>query len=210
MWYVEEFLLPSLEEQGAENVSVWLDDRGMGCLSSCMEAFASCSGDGGTWHLQDDVLLCRDFAERCRDLDARGVVYGFCCRQFGDNPKIRGEVYMPDTWHSFQCVRIPDAWARGCADWYFSGAWHESPSDELELLEAKNSGDDTFFREFLLCRHGRGTAYNAAPSLVEHVDLLLGGSVVNVWRGFWARSDLWEDEELVAELRRAIKRRKQP
>ena len=207
MWYVEEFLLPALCEQGMDmtDVTVRVDSEGLGNLESCMRAFEACEGDGGTWHLQDDVLIARDFVERCRGHDF-GVVYGFCCRQFNDNPRITGEVYMPDAWHSFQCVRIPDAYARDCAAWYRSRAWEtESPSDELGILESHRSGDDTFFREYLLCRHGPETAFNMKPNLVEHVDTLLGGSIVNVWRRSFARSALWDDEELVEDLRRAIK-----
>ena len=67
MWYVEGFLLPELKRQGADEVEVWNDTEGKGNLRACMEAFAARgTGDEGTWHIQDDVLLCRDFVERCR------------------------------------------------------------------------------------------------------------------------------------------------
>ena len=118
MWYVEEFLYPSLRDQGcpADDIEIWNDTEKKGNLQSCMESFAAREGDGGTWHLQDDVLLCRDFYKRCQELDD-GVVYGFCCARFNDDPQQRGKVHQPDMWHSFQCVRIPDAYARECAEW---------------------------------------------------------------------------------------------
>ena len=81
MWYVNEFLVPSLEAQGADNIEIWNDTEHQGNLAACMESFATRKGDGGTWHLQDDVLICRNFVERCRDLDD-GIVFGFCCRNF--------------------------------------------------------------------------------------------------------------------------------
>ena len=87
LWYVENYLIPSIDG----DVSVWVDDKGLGNLQSCMAAFASCKG-GETWHLQDDVLLCRDFKERTEGLE--GVVFGFCCEQFEDDPALIGRVYQ--------------------------------------------------------------------------------------------------------------------
>ena len=81
MWYVQEFLAPALQAQGADEIEIWNDAEGRGNLASCMASFAARTGDGGTWHIQDDVLPCRDFVERCRQND-EGVVYGFCNEQF--------------------------------------------------------------------------------------------------------------------------------
>lgn len=206
MWYVEGFLVPMLREQGADDIEIWNDTEKKGNLTACMEAFAARTGDGGTWHLQDDVLPCRRFVERCEELDA-GVVYGFCCRNFGDRLDACGRVYVPDAWNSFQCVRIPDAWARECAEWVTSEAWKdESTLPELPILRKVNRGDDTFFHEFMNARHGTETAYNVAPNLVEHIDWLLGGSVLNQWRDYLARAEYWEDYILLAEARAKIAR----
>lgn len=209
MWYVNNWLVPNLLAQGAapEEIRIWNDAEGKGNLKACMESFSAMEGDGGTWHIQDDVLPCRDFVQRIREHD-EGVVYGFCCRHFTDDPDQRGRVYVEDAWHSFQCVRIPDAWARGCAEWFFSGAWRDVATAEMEILYKQNSGDDTFFRNYLLDRHPYDMALNLAPNLVEHVDFLIGGSEVNKYRGFWARSDFWEDEELVDEFRAQMKARR--
>ena len=62
MWYVEEFLAPNLRSQGAE-VEIWNDVQGIGNLYACMESFKRRLGDGATWHIQDDVLPCRDFVK---------------------------------------------------------------------------------------------------------------------------------------------------
>lgn len=110
MWYVDEFLVPSLQAQGATDIEIWNDTEKKGNLFACMESFASRIGNGGTWHLQDDVIICHDFVERCEEHD-EGVVFGFACRNFGDRLDAYGEVYAPDAWNSFQCVRIPDQWA---------------------------------------------------------------------------------------------------
>lgn len=208
MWYVDQFLVPSLRSRGVEP-RIWNDEAGLGCLEICMAAFAAVEGDGDTWHIQDDVLLCRDFVRRAEDFPAGEVVYGFACEYFLDDPDLHGTVYVPDAWHSFQCVRIPDAWARECAEWYYSGAWQrESDNPELEILKIANKGDDTFFREFLLCRHGEGTVINAKPNLAEHVDLLLGGSVLSQYRDYRAVAHWWDDNDLTAQLRAELKARR--
>lgn len=208
MWYVEGFLIPALEAQGAGSIEIWNDEDHMGCLRSCMEAFAARTGDGGTWHIQDDVLISADFVRTARQYDD-GVVCGFACAYFTDDVEQTGRVYMPDAWHSFQCVRIPDPWARECAEWYFSGAWQaESLDPDLPALEAANKGDDGFFREFLLCRHGEGTVVNLKPNIVEHVDLLLGGSVLHPWREYRATAHWWTENDLTAQLRAELKARR--
>ena len=204
MWYVNNFLIPDLRAQGVEEIRVWCDTERKGNLRACMEAFSSCEGDGGTWHLQDDVLICRDFAERCAEYD-EGLIYGFACANFDDRLEAFGHVYVEDAWHSFQCVRIPDRYARECAEWVLSGAWQtESASAELPILWQLGKGDDTFFHEFILSRCRTETAYNMKPNLVEHVDWIVGGSVLHPWRDYLARAAYWEDPELVKELKQRM------
>lgn len=202
MWYVEGFLAPELRRQGAE-VEVWNDVNGLGNLDSCMESFARIRGDEATWHIQDDVLPCRDFVERCRKYD--GIVFGFCCEQFEDDPRQTGRVHLPDSWHSFQCVRIPNANARECAEWVRSGKWQqESPDPNLPILRKLNKGDDSFFRGYLNCRHPAEMITNAKPNLVEHVDWLVGGSILSEYRDFLPRAHYWDDEERIRELKKLL------
>ena len=207
MWYVEEFLVPELREQGAEDIEIWCDTERRGNLKACMDSFVARKGDGGTWHIQDDVLPCRDFVKRCREHD-EGLVYGFACRNFGDRLDAFGEVYVLDAWNSFQCVRIPDAYARECAAWVRSEKWRgESPSPALPKLWELGQGDDSFFHAFMSCRHPRETAENLKPNLVEHIDWLLGGSSIQRWRDYLARAEFWEDETLIDEMRTRIRER---
>ena len=205
LWYVEDFLMPELRRQGAESIDVFVDRVKLGNLDACMQSFRHCEGYGGTWHIQDDVLPCRDFVKRCREYESDGVVYGFCNEQFLDDPEMTGRVRVSDVWHSFQCVRIPDAYARECAEWFYSNGWHKSTLPELVILRGQHRGDDTFFREFLKLCHGDESFTNAAPNLVEHVDWIIGGSIISPWRGYLARAYYWEDEELVKELKEAVR-----
>lgn len=207
MWYVNGFLLPSLLAQGAD-VEVWNDELTKGNLKSCVESFQARKGDGVTWHIQDDVLVCRDFVKRCEEITG-GVAYGFANERFTDDVTQIGLVDVCNSWHSFQCVRIPDAYARECAEWITSGEWEQNASAELKAVFRGNMGDDTFFREFMLAKHINDTVTNVAPNLVEHVDFLIGGSILNKMRCFWPRAHYWEDEELVNELRVQMKLMKQ-
>lgn len=206
MWFVNEFMIPALQAQGAEQIEIWNDTEHRGNLDACLDAFASREGNGGTWHLQDDVLPCRNFVTRCRDLDD-GVVFGFCCRNFGDRIDAFGQVYAPDAWNSFQCVRIPDSYARECACWVRSMRWKkESPAPELPILWQLGKGDDTFFHEFLQCCYPAEIVENVKPNLVEHVDWIIGGSTLQ-WRDYIARAEYWDDEDLIDALREQIKAR---
>jgi hypothetical protein len=208
LWYVEGFLIPELLRQGLreDEVEVWLDGRHgerRGNLLSCMDSFAARKGEGaeGTWHIQDDVLPCRDFVQRCQAHDD-GVVYGFCCEQFRDDPAQTGFVYPADMWHSFQGLRIPDELARECAAWFF-----EYASLEPMYYENTKTGkmDDSFFHEFMETKHAADRVYNMRPCLVEHVDRLIGGSLLNEWREYWARAT-WFDESRVDELREWLRK----
>jgi len=193
LWYVERYLAPSLVEQGLEPV-IWNDAEGYGCLASCLRSFRSAQCE---WHLQDDVLIARNFAELAHKYDS-GVVAGFCFAQSGDDSGCVGRVYAPDLWHGFPCVRVPIDYALAYCDWV-DGPDH----DEREWYAIKhNKGDDFLFHEWHDKFHAREMVVNAV--MVEHVDWLIGGSVVNDWRGYICRNDLWTDEALVDELRERL------
>ena len=205
LWYVREILLPELERQGAD-VSVWTDRERKGNLVSCMEAFATCAGDGDTWHLQDDVLPARDFADRAMELEGvNGIICGFVNEVGGPDCNLRGNVIPADMWYSFPCIRIPNELARECAQWFLGGAWKNEAQAIGEALFGSGRGDDWFFKEFMEICHPVDPVLNLTPCLVEHVDWLIGGSMVSAWRGFCARAVYWDDEELVEDLKQRIK-----
>ena len=200
MWYVEGWLVPELRRQGADEVEVWNDSEGLGNLAACMASFAARTGDGGTWHIQDDVILARDFVQRAREHD-EGVVYGFCCEAFTDDPRQTGRVSVADAWHSFQCVRIPDAYARECAAWLETDGTAQT---DYPLWIRSGKMDDSVFRTYLIEKHARETVENLKPCLVDHVDFIVGGSILSPWRGYLARATFWEDEDMVRELKKSV------
>ena len=183
MWYVQNFMIPQLREQGYEGEQIFLDDRKLGNLEACLQAFEQLPDEGGTWHLQDDLLLAKDFVKRAGAWKGH-VANGFCCIPFHDSPWTPGTVYMPDLWHSFQCIYIPNRIAKEFAAWIRAGLWIESPNQDLPAIIRANKGDDTLFREFLFCRYPGETCYNFKPNLVEHIDWLIGGSTLST-SGKW-------------------------
>lgn len=204
MWYVEGFLKPSLLAQGIreDEIRVLCDVERRGNLWACAERLRQAGTmPGGTWHLQDDVLICRDFAERARAED-HGIAWGFACQNFGDSRDYAGEVPAVFAWHSFQCVRLPNELAAEWVEWLE----REAPNTQT-YAEKISTGkcDDELLRFFLRDKHGDMRVRNLSPCLVEHVDWLIGGTVLNPLRRLKLnRAMCWEDEALVEELREAL------
>ncbi len=208
MWYVRDFLVPALRAQGIGDgeIRVWQDWTGAGNLLSCVDCFRACGLlPEGAWHLQDDVLPSRRFAELARAND-EGVVCGFCNEDFGPDAAVKGTAPVPFMWNGFQCVRVPAETAEEFARWFYTEAQRRPGAYQRYIAERKY--DDTFWRDFMQEWHGDGTVLNLAPNIVEHVDWLIGGSVINKGRlKQQYRSAYWEDEDLVEELGRKISAR---
>jgi hypothetical protein len=199
LWYVEEYLIPSMLEQGIAkaDITVYNDKDKEGNLRACMNAFKSCPDDlEGTWHLQDDVIICRDFRKRTEMYD-NGLVCGFSSKLYdGDIKEKRGAVPRVRMWFSFPCIRIPNKWARWCADWvlkYIIG------NPVYRQYWEKGVNDDWAFRQYLKEFQKDCVALNIMPNLVDHVDYLLGGGSGGT-RKDSCRSQYWEDDDLVEEL----------
>lgn len=206
MWYVEEFLIPSMISQGIREaeIDIRCDTEGKGNLLSCMESFRDCGErPGGTWHLQDDILICRDFAQRTKE--AEGIVCGFGCRNFGPSMQQRGRVPMRFMWYSFQCIHLPNDLAGECAKWFFEDAQYRSIY-QSQIVDKKH--DDWFFREFMLEKHQDRWVTNLSPNLVDHIDHLIGGTIINRQRRIQVnRAEFFRDGDLVDELEEKIKHR---
>lgn len=196
LWYVNKYLIPSMVKQGIQKDQIRVYcDSGIGCLESCMEAFKSVGNNyEGTWHLQDDVIVCHDFKEQTEKLD-NGIVCGFCCKY--DNPEDTGIVPVQKMWWSFPCIRIPNNIAYECATWYYRYLKGNTIYDEY-LKSGVN--DDWVFRHYVWDYYKDMAALNLVPNLVDHIDYLIGGTVNSSKRIVQIRSKYWEDEYLVNQL----------
>ncbi len=174
LWYVHQFLVPSLKAQGIDDIDIFLDSNHLGCVYACMKAFSMCEGSGHTWHLQDDVVIADNFKELAESYDwFNGIVCGICTR-YDDGKK--ENFNNPATernqmWLSFPCIRIPDQLASGCA---FN--FYHSKSGVYDKWKRTNRGDDMVFRTYLKKCVPDAPYINAKPNLVDHVDYLLGWS----------------------------------
>ena len=198
LWYVQEHLIPSMVAQGIprENIDIYNDEKGEGNLRACLNAFAMCEGDGGTWHLQDDVCICKDFKERTEWYD-HGLVCGFSSLLYDGNIEAKkGAVSRENMWFSFPCIRIPNEWARECAKWVSEQI---IGNPVYEKYWKKGVNDDWCFRQYLGAFHKDCVALNIMPCLVDHVDYLLGGGSGGK-RSRPVRAQYWDSPELVKEL----------
>ena len=204
MWYVDEYLIPSMEAQGIskENIYVWCDEQGLGNLRATMKSFSEIPmNDDGIWHMQDDVVISSRF-KQMTDKYNEGIVCGFCSRY--SEGKQEGLANIRRMWYSFPCIRLPNKLTRECSKWFYHSAIFD-PQYKSWVDSRKH--DDEFFKEFLRRKHSDITAFNLAPNIVEHVDYLLGGSVVNPNRGEPAVSLYWDEPEIISELENKIKER---
>lgn len=209
MWYVTGYLVPSLIAQGLKrsDITVWNDGKRVGCLQACLDSFASCNGDGSTWHLQDDVLICHDFVEQITEMEDYDydVICGFCHTLFEPfNRPMVGDVPSLFMFNSFPCIRITNSYAREFVRWFYDDARHRP---EYQNWVQSGKHDDSLWHDFVTECHPHDRVYNVAPALVEHVDWLIGGSSVNEWRGYICRASYWEDEYLVEQLKRKLAHR---
>lgn len=206
LWYVKEYLLPSMYEQGIkeEDIIVWNDYSGKGNLISCIESFMSVpNDDDGIWHLQDDIIICRDFKKRTEELDT-GIVCGFCC-EYDPDVNSAGVVRIINMWWSFPCIRIPNKYAREFAEWFEA---RKDNDFEIIHLAKKNKNDDLLFRYWLERNYITERAICVKPNLVDHIDYLIGGTSINHHRGDKIiKSPCFEDIDLVYALKEKLEER---
>lgn len=194
MWYVMQFIVPSMKEQGITDIRIACDNDHVGNLESYMQSFKSMKGDGGIWHMNDDIIISRQFRTMTEFLD-EGIVCGFTCMPTTQS----GFVKPVDMWWSFPCIRIPNKLARECAEWFYAIGRHQFPDHAATGRE-----DDWFFKEFLKANYPDIEILNLRPCLVDHIDYLIGGSSLFGWCNQY-RAKYFDDQDLVDDLEQRIK-----
>lgn len=207
MWYVDDFLMPDLLRHRIDekDIDVFIDTGHQGTLESCMKSFLTVpNDDGGIWHLQDDILVCRRFKSRTEALDD-GIVCGIATKYDRERSGYLGEVPLHKMWYSFPCIRIPNKVAIGFATWYYKYIKH---NPIYKHLVKTKKHDDVFFRmyieDYYNDKEDEIKITNASPNLVEHVDWLIGGSTINLHRDDTVRALYFDDDELVEGLKNVL------
>lgn len=195
-WYVDEFLVPSLKEQGIENISIY-EDKNNNELLAFFSSLKDISCD--TWHLQDDIIISSKFSERIQGYAEDEIVCAFSSMYDKNNSP--GEHKTVDEMrYSFPCIRIPYEIAKYSANWFFNYAMNEN---EYRIVINSGRQDDNMFKEALKDYREDVNIINLAPNLVEHIDYLIGGSLVNVQRDrdIQVKSRFWDEIELEEKLK---------
>ena len=204
LWYVDNYLIPSMLAQGIkeEDIYNYIDTKHEGNLVSwvvsCHKSYEMW-GEQNVWHLQDDVIICRDFKERTEQLESQdGIVCAFTCCY--DEANIAPGLGTPKNhmWWSFPCIRIPNKIAKEMAVWADIYVWRDS---QFGFWIRRKKGDDLIFKVFVESYYPNEPVLNLAPNLVDHIDYLLGGSTVNKQRTQAnVRSLYFDDTDLVNDL----------
>ena len=209
MWYVNDYLIPSMKEQGISDsqIIIWEDKDHKGNLESFMQ---SCKWIGehenyirGIWHMQDDVVISKRFRE-LTDSHNFGVSQGFSnLKCDASNLNMLGIVPPSAAWLSFPCIRIPNLYAKQLAEWYYGDV---IPNGRYKEWVAEGKNDDAMWKKFMCETHPNENCFNFIPNVVDHVDYLIGGSIANTQRepddirtGYW-----FEDNGEVAELKKKL------
>lgn len=200
-WYVDEYLVPSLIEQGIEkeNILIYNDDKKEGCLKSFIESSKMIDTVArGTWHLQDDIIISSNFKEITEEFD-KGIVCGFCSYYSKDLPM--GIRPVNKMWYSFPCIRIPNAVLKGFIKWLQSA----TIQTKYQAYLKDNKFVDLFFNKYVTEAYPEKMVHNLCPNIVDNVDYLIGGSTIN------HREDIpvslyFPNRELIYNLKRELEK----
>lgn len=203
LWYVRQYLVPSLIEQGVKNddITVYVDDKNEGCLVSYINSFKQLTGEG-TWHLQDDVVVSTRFKELTEKHD-KGVVCGYC--NCYDKHITWGVISAEKMWYSFPCIHIPDNMAIDFVKWLQT----EEVKKAFGCYIDRNKHIDVLFKAYVNKTYSTMPVLNLNPNIINHIDYLIGGSVINGNRNEGPKELMavyWEDSrDTIDRLERSLK-----
>lgn len=178
-WYVNDYLVPRIRELEREkpvNLDVYVDEARLGNQRAFLYSVEKyCTADVSTWHLQDDVWPSDDFIDTMELYEnVQGIICGFGTRT-ACRGKIPGWTTADGMYTSFQCIRIPGNLIFDFRDYVVRRYTANINTDKW---------DDALFREYLLRKAPFYPVLNLAPSIVEHVDYIIGGSIINKQRKY--------------------------
>ncbi len=184
LWYVKEYLVKSLVKQGinSNDIVIYNDDNNEGNLASwiksCKWVVDNLEIEDGCWHLQDDVFVCKNFKDITMEIAKNKIICGYVNKSSYKNHCIINTNYIASQEgivDSFQCIYIPNYILKDFIKWFEENV---VSGKKFQKQYKENKYDDYLFKQFI--RNTQGIiAINLNPSLVEHIDYILGGSIVN-------------------------------
>lgn len=196
IWYVREFLIPSMLEQGIsdDDILVYNDENRDGQLTSFLKSYDYIKGED-TWHLQDDIIISKNFRKIAEERKEE-IVCGFCNSYSTQQPG-RNNAY--NMWYSMPCIRISDNIFKGFYEWMFKPETRK----KFRHYFMENKHDDVFLQFYVRENCPQMVIYNVAPNMVNHIDHLIGGSLINQMRDKNTQeimSSYWDEPELLEEI----------
>ena len=187
-WYVEEYLIPRIKELDKGNrveIVNYVDRDKLGNQRAFIDSIEK--NPDALWHLQDDVWVSNDFIRTLITYeDIPGVICGFGTRA-ACRGMVPGWTDVNGMYTSFQCIRIPKVILERFHDYVINRYTHEIITDKW---------DDALFREFMLRSVPFYPVLNLSPSIVEHIDYLIGGSVINQNRKYLPKAIEFDEKSL--------------
>ena len=189
LWYVKDFLLPSMLEQGIDgsHIFIYNDKNKIGNLRAWVDScnrLAKLSDDkniGHVWHLQDDVVISKNFKKVTEEYSIQplAIICGFTCC-YDDKPLVGiYELAEQKLWYSFPCIRLSTELTTKFAEWANVNLWQ---SKHFASAVRRNNCDDLIFKEWLYDNYEELHELNLSPNLVNHIDKWIGGSQCNKQR----------------------------
>ena len=201
LWYVEEHLIPSMVAQGIDrgDISIFTDTEKLGNLEAFMQSLLLIEEGSGVWHMQDDVVISKQFRRWTEEYDD-GVVCGFCSKYSRMMPA--GLVDVKYMWYSFPCIRIPNVIAQEFSTWFYRECMY-NPAYTTYIQKKKY--DDSIFHDYMESHCPEMEVLNLAPNIVEHIDYLIGGSTINPGHNEEPIKSLyWDEQDTIIALRREL------
>ena len=203
-WYVDEFLIPSMIDQNIQrdDIQVYCDEAGDGHLMAFMNSWKMLK-EQGTWHLQDDVIISSDFRRLTEAYD-EGIVCGFV-NSYSDSAGDIGYVSIDKMWYSMPCIRIPNEIMKDFVAWFVTSGVQEKY--KIHIRNRKHS--DVLFWDFLKEKYSDIKVLNLAPNLINHIDHLIGGSLINEKRNKGPEEIMslyWNEPCLITQLEEELRR----
>ena len=198
LWYVENYIIPSMTAQGinASDIATVVDEHHLGELEMTMKSFLEQKYDA--WHLQDDILISSKF-KKVAESASDTIMCGYCSAYTEGKPA--GLTQVANMWYSFPCIYIPRKYANEVGVWFYNKAY-DRPEYQKWIEEKKYS--DEFFRTFIKRTYPDIKVNNVSPNIVEHVDWLIGGSIINNEKTELRRAKYWNEPDIVNELTKQL------
>lgn len=202
LWYVKDYIVRDMINQGIKNEDIIIlnDKHKIGNLQAFVESCKILNED--SWHLQDDVLLSSKFRDKTEVLGRLNmIVSGFCCYEFNEGATLcNGFTTAKFLYMTFPCIFIPLRYMKDFVNWFYLESTQVRFKDKIDTKK----NDDLLFYAFLMERHKKDEIYNCKECLVDHVDYLIGGSLVNKERGL-TKATYWNETELNKKLESRLK-----